>query len=86
MLLTPFVIIPKTSKVKLASLPVKITGQLLDGIPTIFSKETQHNNKTEEYEELIAMLYQKIGQLEVELEWLKKNLFGSKDKSKTGQR
>ena len=43
-------------------------------IPTIFSKEIQENNKTEAYEELIARLYQKIGQLEVKLEWLKKNL------------
>jgi putative transposase len=54
------------------SIIAKWKKQLLDGIPTIFSKESNENNKTEEYEELIARLYQKIGQLEVELEWLKK--------------
>jgi putative transposase len=54
------------------SVLAKWKKQLLDGIPTIFSKEINENHKTEEYEELIAILYQKIGQLEVESEWLKK--------------
>src|SRR3989337_1809250 len=54
------------------SVIAKWKKQLLEGIPLIFSKEIQENNKAEEYEELIAMLYQKIGQLEVELEWFKK--------------
>ena len=49
------------------SVIAKWKKQLLDGIPTIFSKEIQENNKTEAYEELIARLYQKIGQLEVKL-------------------
>ncbi len=46
--------------------------QLLEGLPEIFSSSTNVQRKEKEYEELIARLYQKIGQLEVELDWLKK--------------
>jgi len=56
--------------------------QLLDSIPLIFSQEIHQNNTTKEYEELIAMLYQKIGQLEVELEWLKKKSVIISDRKK----
>ena len=41
--------------------------QLLEELPKIFSSNT---NKERAYEEHIAVLYQKIGQLEVELDWL----------------
>ena len=54
------------------SVIAKWKKQLLEGIPLLFSQEIQENKKAKEYEELIAMLYQKIGQLEVELEWIKK--------------
>ena len=54
------------------SVIAKWKKQLLEGIPLIFSQEIQENKKVKEYEELIAILYQKIGQLEVELEWIKK--------------
>ena len=64
------------------SVIAKWKKQLLEGIPLIFSKEFQENNKTKEYEELIAMLYQKIGQLEVELEWLKKKSLVVSDRKK----
>ena len=46
--------------------------QLLEGLPEIFSSSTNVQRKEKEYEQLIARLYQKIGQLEVELDWLKK--------------
>ena len=46
--------------------------QMLEGIPGIFSKTTAENKQKEEHNNLIARLYQKIGQLEVELDWLKK--------------
>ena len=46
--------------------------QLLEGLPEIFSSNSNGQRKEKEYEELIARLYQKIGQLEVELDWLKK--------------
>jgi putative transposase len=46
--------------------------QLLEGLPEIFSSNTSGQRKEKEYEKLIARLYQKIGQLEVELDWLKK--------------
>jgi len=64
------------------SVIAKWKKQLLEGIPLIFSQEIHKNNKTKEYEELIAMLYQKIGQLEVELEWLKKKSFVVSDRKK----
>jgi transposase-like protein len=43
---------------------------LLDKLPEIFSDKSQ--KKAKDNEELVASLYQKIGQLEVELDWLKK--------------
>ena len=46
--------------------------QLLEGLPQIFANN--HKHKDGETEKLVANLYQKIGQLEVELDWLKKNL------------
>lgn len=43
---------------------------LLEKLPEIFSDKAQKKDK--DNEELMASLYQKIGQLEVELDWLKK--------------
>lgn len=43
---------------------------LMEELPQIFSNKVQ--KKDSEHEELVASLYQKIGQLEVELDWLKK--------------
>jgi len=45
--------------------------QLLEGLPGIFSSQGS-GSQEKETESLIASLYQKIGQLEVEREWLKK--------------
>jgi hypothetical protein len=39
-------------------------------LPEIFSRRRQ--NEQHEQEELTAQLYQQIGQLKVELDWLKK--------------
>ena len=44
--------------------------QLIENLPEIFAKNGQ--KKEQDTEKLIASLYQKIGQLEVELDWLKK--------------
>jgi putative transposase len=44
--------------------------QLLESLPEIFSRRRQ--NEQHEQEELTAELYQQIGQLKVELDWLKK--------------
>ena len=44
--------------------------QLLDNLPEIFSKNGQ--KKEQETEKLVESLYLKIGQLEVERDWLKK--------------
>ncbi len=44
--------------------------QLLEGLPTVFSDKRVKDNK--EQEELTDQLYQQIGQLKVELDWLKK--------------
>ncbi len=44
--------------------------QLLEELPQIFSKKRA--NKAKETEELTAQLYQQIGQLKVELDWVKK--------------
>jgi len=46
--------------------------QALDELPGIFSSRRAQNQK--EQEDLTASLYQQIGQLKVELDWLKKNL------------
>ena len=50
---------------------------MLDGIPTIFSgnhAKTNQDGEKLQGEKLQAELYQQIGQLKVELDWLKKKL------------
>jgi putative transposase len=44
--------------------------QILKELPTLFSDHTKRNDKDQE--ELISELYRQIGQLKVELDWLKK--------------
>jgi len=44
--------------------------QLLESLPGIFSR--RRRNERHEQDELTAQLYQQIGQLKVELDWLKK--------------
>ena len=44
--------------------------QLLESLPDIFSSRGQ--NRQQDQEALTAQLYQQIGQLKVELDWLKK--------------
>lgn len=44
--------------------------QALEELPQIFSNRREHRQK--EQEELTANLYQQIGQLKVELDWMKK--------------
>jgi len=44
--------------------------ELLEGISEVFSDKRAKENKKEE--EVIPQLYQQIGQLKVELDWLKK--------------
>lgn len=44
--------------------------QFLELLPEIFSR--RKDNEQQEHEELTAELYQQIGQLKVELDWLKK--------------
>jgi len=44
--------------------------QLLDVLPEVFSRQRARDQQ--EQEELTAQLYQQIGQLKVELDWLKK--------------
>jgi len=43
---------------------------MLENLPGIFSEKVKQKEK--DNEELIASLYQQIGQLKVELDWLKK--------------
>ena len=43
---------------------------MLEELPDIFSKK--HRKKEKDAEEFQAELYQQIGQLKVELDWLKK--------------
>ena len=45
--------------------------QLKDSVADIFS-DKRSNNKEPDQSELIAELYKKIGQLEVQLDWVKK--------------
>ncbi len=55
--------------------PNLVTGwkkQLLTEASSLFSAKRENGEK--EQEELIARLYQQIGQLQVELDWLKKKL------------
>ena len=44
--------------------------QALDGLPSLFSLQSSGQEKDKE--DLTAALYQQIGQLKVELDWLKK--------------
>jgi transposase-like protein len=44
--------------------------QALEQLPNLFSEKIQQNERDKE--ELIASLYQQIGQMKVELDWLKK--------------
>ncbi len=44
--------------------------QLLEALPEIFSRHRQRSQQQQD--ELTAQLYQQIGQLQVELDWLKK--------------
>jgi len=44
--------------------------QLLDASPAVFAR--RRDRQAERQEELVARLYQQIGQLKVELDWLKK--------------
>lgn len=44
--------------------------QLLEQLPDVFSDKAKRKDKNNE--ELISSLYQQIGQLKVELDWLKK--------------
>jgi len=46
--------------------------QAIDSLPDVFS--TRRERATEESEALQAQLYQQIGQLKVELDWLKKKV------------
>ena len=57
---------------------MKWKQQLLEELPSIFSKKRAKFEQ--EKEELEAELYRQIGQLKVELEWLKKNLSCSANK------
>jgi transposase-like protein len=53
--------------------PTQITQwkkQALDGLPSVFSSRASEHQKSEE--ELIATLYQQIGQLKVQVDWLEK--------------
>lgn len=46
--------------------------QLLDNLPTMFADKRAKEQKAHEEQE--AQLYQQIGQLKVELDWLKKKV------------
>lgn len=53
--------------------PTQVTQwktQLMEALPAIFASKQGQKQKSEE--ELTAGLYQQIGQLKVELDWLKK--------------
>jgi putative transposase len=55
--------------------PTQITQwkkQALEGLPNLFTDGRSKREKTDE--ELKARLYQQIGQLQVELDWLKKTM------------
>ena len=62
------------------NLITKWKRQLLDGLPGVFSSRATVEGQSKETEKLIASLYQKIGQLEVEREWLKKKSLQHRDK------
>ena len=44
--------------------------QLLESLPELFSRRRQHDSQ--DHDALTSQLYQQIGQLKVELDWLKK--------------
>ena len=46
--------------------------QLVDALPDVFSRGREHDHKAEEA--LKDRLYRQIGQLQVELDWLKKKV------------
>ena len=46
--------------------------EFVTGMPDIFSGEKKQQQKERQDKELIASLYQKIGKLEIELDWLRK--------------
>lgn len=46
-------------------------GEASESLPELFSRKGERSH--EDQEELTRELYQRIGQLEMELEWLKKN-------------
>lgn len=49
--------------------------QALDGFPTLFQRgHSGHDGQSQE--ELVSLLYREIGQLKVELDWLKKKSGG----------
>ena len=53
--------------------PTQVTlwkKQLIEEIPTLFASSRGQKEKSQE--DLTAMLYQQIGQLKVELDWIKK--------------
>lgn len=56
-------------------LPVQVSqwkAQLLERLPEAFSKGSKSEKSEEAWKEREAQLFQKIGQLEVERDWLKK--------------
>jgi putative transposase len=58
-------------------LPTQVSAwksQLLKRLPETFAMDNKHSRSETDWEEREARLFQKIGQLEVELDWLKKNL------------
>jgi putative transposase len=44
--------------------------RLLESLPDVFSEKRKQDN--EDYEKLVSELYKEIGQLKVELDWMKK--------------
>lgn len=56
--------------------------QVLDELPGIFSSRRIQNQK--EQEDLTASLYQQIGQLKVELDWLKKKIWATQSRINAG--
>jgi putative transposase len=55
--------------------------QLLDALPGLFTDRRARSDK--EQGELVSELYRQIGQLKVELDWLKKNLNSSVEAKRT---
>ena len=46
--------------------------QVLDALPEIFAGKKKHKDQTQE--DLVNELYRQIGELKVQLDWMKKNL------------